>query len=40
MAVLKDAPPAALLLALTILSPEGQKIMAKQGFRPVALPSD
>jgi len=40
LAVLKDAQPAALLLALTILSPEGQKIMAKQGFRPVALPSD
>jgi molybdate transport system substrate-binding protein len=40
LAVLKDAPPAAYLLALTILSPEGQKIMAQRGFRPVTLPSD
>jgi ABC-type molybdate transport system substrate-binding protein len=40
LAVLKDAHPAAQLLALTILSPEGQKIMARWGFRPVTLPSD
>jgi molybdate transport system substrate-binding protein len=40
LAVLKDAQPAALLLALTILSPEGQKIMAQRGFRPVTLPSE
>jgi molybdate transport system substrate-binding protein len=40
LAVLKDAHPAAQLLALTILSPEGQKIMAQRGFRPVTLPSD
>lgn len=40
MAVLKDAQPAALLLALTIISPEGQKVMAKLGFKPVALPSE
>jgi len=40
LAVLKDAQPAALLLALTILSPEGQKIMVQQGFRPVTLPTD
>jgi molybdate transport system substrate-binding protein len=40
MAVLKDAQPAASLLALTILSPEGQKVMAKLGFKPVALPSE
>jgi molybdate transport system substrate-binding protein len=40
MAVLKDAQPAALLLALTILSPEGQKVMAKLGFKPLALPSE
>jgi molybdate transport system substrate-binding protein len=40
LAVLKDAQPAALQLALTILSPEGQKTMARLGFRPVALPSE
>jgi molybdate transport system substrate-binding protein len=40
LAVLKDAPPEALLLALTILSPQGQKTLADHGFRPVALPSD
>ena len=40
MAVLKDAQPMALLLALTILSPSGQEILTKQGFKPVALPSD
>jgi molybdate transport system substrate-binding protein len=32
--------PEALLLALTILSPEGQKIMTGHGFQPVTLPSD
>ena len=30
----------AMLLALTILSPVGQKILADRGFRPVALPSE
>jgi molybdate transport system substrate-binding protein len=40
LAVLKDAPPAAYLLALTILSPEGQKILAQRGFRPVAPPAE
>jgi molybdate transport system substrate-binding protein len=40
LAVLKDAHPAAALLALTILSPEGQKIMVQHGFRPVTLPTD
>jgi ABC-type molybdate transport system substrate-binding protein len=40
LAVLKDAQPAALSLALAILSPAGQKIMAARGFRPVTLPSD
>ena len=40
LAVLKDARPAASLLALAILSPEGQKIMAQRGFRPVTLPSE
>jgi len=40
LAVLKDAHPAAVLLALTILSPAGQKIMVDRGFRAVTLPSD
>jgi molybdate transport system substrate-binding protein len=40
LAVMKDARPEAALLALTILSPEGQKIMADRGFRPVTSPSD
>ena len=40
LAVLRDAQPAAALLALTILSPEGQTILAKWGFRPVTLPSN
>jgi hypothetical protein len=39
LAVLKDAQPAA-LLALTILSPEGQKILAQRVFKPVTLPAD
>jgi ABC-type molybdate transport system substrate-binding protein len=38
LAVMKDAGPGAGLLALTILSPPGQKILATNGFRPVALP--
>jgi hypothetical protein len=38
LAVLKDAHPAAQLLALTILSPEGQKILAQRGFKPATLP--
>jgi len=40
LAVLKNAHPAAALLALTILSPEGQKVMAEKGFVPVTLPVD
>jgi molybdate transport system substrate-binding protein len=40
LAVLKDAPPEALLLALAILSPQGQKTLADHGFRPVTLPSE
>jgi len=40
LAFLKDARPAALLLALTILSPESQRIMAQRGFRPVTLPNE
>ena len=38
LAVMKGAKPEALLLALTILSPAGQKILAASGFRPVASP--
>jgi ABC-type molybdate transport system substrate-binding protein len=38
LAVLNGAQPAAMLLALTILSPEGQKIMLAHGFQPVTLP--
>jgi ABC-type molybdate transport system substrate-binding protein len=40
LAVLKDARPEAMLLALTILSPIGQKILADHGFRSVTLPSE
>jgi molybdate transport system substrate-binding protein len=40
LAVLKDARPGAEMLALTILSPAGQKILADRGFRPVNLPSE
>ena len=40
LTVLRDAHPAASLLALFILSPEGQKIMAQRGFKPVTLPSE
>ena len=40
MAILKDARPMTLLLALSILSPDGQRIMAQHGFRPVTLPQD
>jgi molybdate transport system substrate-binding protein len=40
LAVLNNAPPEALLLALTILSPQGQKVLADRGFRPIALPSE
>jgi ABC-type molybdate transport system substrate-binding protein len=38
LAVMKTAKPEAMLLALTILSPPGQKILAANGFRPVASP--
>jgi molybdate transport system substrate-binding protein len=38
LAVLKNARPEALQLALSILSPEGQKILADRGFVPVTLP--
>ncbi|HEY3847937.1 MAG TPA: hypothetical protein VGL95_12565 [Acetobacteraceae bacterium] len=40
LAVLNNAPPEALLLALTILSPAGQKVLADHGFHPVALPAE
>ena len=40
LAVLKGAKPEALLLALRILSPQGQRILAKHGFKAVALPDD
>jgi ABC-type molybdate transport system substrate-binding protein len=39
LAVLKDPKPQALLLALTILSPEGQAVLAKAGFKPIGLPA-
>lgn len=39
LAVLKDAKPAASLLARTILSPEGQAVLARNGFKPVGLPA-
>ena len=38
LAVMKEARPEAMLLALAILSPLGQKILASNGFRPTALP--
>jgi molybdate transport system substrate-binding protein len=40
LAVMKDAPQETMLLALTILSPAGQKILLDHGFQPVALPSE
>jgi molybdate transport system substrate-binding protein len=39
LAVMTDAHPAARMLALTILSPTGQNILADSGFLAVALPS-
>lgn len=39
LAVLKDAKPAAALLALAILSPEGPAMLSKHGFKPVGLPA-
>lgn len=38
LAVMKAAKPEAMLLALSILSPPGQKILAANGFKPVADP--
>lgn len=40
LAVLKDAPPSAMRLALYILSPAGQKTLLDYGFRPVGLPAN
>jgi ABC-type molybdate transport system substrate-binding protein len=39
LAVLRAAKPEAMLLALTILSPAGQKILGANGFKPVANPN-
>lgn len=39
LAVMKAAKPEAALLALTILSPAGQKILAANGFKPLGDPS-
>ncbi|MBS0448750.1 MAG: molybdate ABC transporter substrate-binding protein [Proteobacteria bacterium] len=38
LAVMKGARPEALLLALRILSPEGQAVLAKHGFKAIGLP--
>jgi molybdate transport system substrate-binding protein len=38
LAVMKDARPESFLLALSILSPPGQKILAANGFKPVTAP--
>lgn len=40
LAVMKNAGPQAAGLALAILSPEGQRILARWGFTPVALPKE
>lgn len=40
LAVMRDAHPRAADLALAILSPEGQRVMANWGFVPVALPRE
>jgi molybdate transport system substrate-binding protein len=40
LAVMKDAPPSAMMLALYILSPAGQKTLLDYGFRPAGLPAD
>ena len=38
LSIMKTAKPNSMLLALTILSPPGQKILAASSFRPVASP--
>ena len=38
LAVIKGTRPEAMLLALTILSPQGQKILASNGFKPIGNP--
>lgn len=38
IAVLNDAPPAAVRFALFVLSTPGQTILRRYGFTPVALP--
>ena len=40
LALIKHARPASAALALFILSPDGQQILKKHGFLPIALPSD
>jgi ABC-type molybdate transport system substrate-binding protein len=40
LAVLKGSPPSAMMLALYILSPVGQKALLDYGFKPVGLPED
>ena len=40
LAVIKGASPAAMMLALHILSPVGQKTLLDYGFKPVGLPSN
>lgn len=40
LAVMKEARPEATWLALAILSPEGQQILSRNGFKPVALPTE
>ena len=39
LAVMKDAAPEARTLALAILSPQGQSILARYGLKAVALPA-
>lgn len=39
LALMKEARPGGALLALTVLSPEGQAILARGGFKPVGLPT-
>ena len=39
LAVVSDTPDA-MRLALTIMSPKGQSVLARNGFRPVGLPED
>ena len=40
LAVLKGAPPTAMMLALYLLSPAGQKTLLDYGFKSVGPPTD